>query len=64
MDKPYYEFPAENDQRANIFNILSEVGQLIQPEQYKELCDRITVKNEAHSYQEAKEIIKEYVNVE
>ena len=63
MEKPYYEFPAENDPRGNIFCILGEVGNLISPEQYKELCDRIMVKHEAHSYEEAKEIIKEYVNV-
>ena len=64
MNKPYYEFPEEHDPRANIFNILSEVGQIIEPEKYKELCERIMEKHEAHSYEEAKEIIKEYVNVD
>ena len=63
MDKPYYEFPSENEPRGNIYCILNEVGNLIEPEKYKELCDRIMNKHEANSYSEAKEIIKEYVNV-
>ena len=63
MEKPYYEFPAENDPQGNIFCILGEVGNIIEPEKYKELCDRIMTKNEAHSYGEAKQIIGEYVNV-
>ena len=62
MEKPNYTFPSENSPAGNIFCILGDVLKLLPQKQRKELTHRILHANEAHSYNEAKDIIREYVN--
>lgn len=65
--KPSYEMPDEKSPRGNIFVILGEVQKVLNDngkcKQAEEMIWRITQNHEAKSYDEAKKIIGEYVNV-
>jgi len=66
-DKPKYKMPDETEPRGNIFIILGEVDRLLKRNgnvmEAKELARRIIQNHEANSYEEAKSIIGEYVDV-
>ena len=65
--KPDYCMPSESEPRGNIFCIIGEVEKLLKHnglrQEAEELKTRILQNGEAHSYEEAKSIIGEYVNV-
>lgn len=67
MSKPVYEMPAENSPRGNIFIILGEVQKILKDHGLEKDAEtmlwRITQNHEAKSYDEAKNIIGEYVDV-
>lgn len=58
--KPVYKMPSINEPRGNIFCIMGEVCTLISEEQGTEMTERV---QKAKSYEEAKQIIGEYVDV-
>lgn len=65
--KPKYKMPDETEPRGNIFIILGEVDRLLkkngQAIKSNEMKRRILENHEAKSYEEAKSIIGEYVDV-
>lgn len=65
--KPKYKMPDETEPRGNIFIILGEVDRLLkkngQAIKANEMKRRILENHEAKSYEEAKSIIGEYVDV-
>lgn len=65
--KPKYKIPDETEPRGNIFIILGEVDRLLkkngQAIKANEMKRRILENHEAKSYEEAKSIIGEYVDV-
>lgn len=52
--------PGIDEPRGNIFCILGEVSKLISKEQFEEMNNRV---KQSKSYDEAKQIIGEYVDV-
>ena len=66
-DLPSYTFPDETSPQGNIFFIIAEVEKLLNTyglgDEANEMKRRILEKHEAKSYEEAKSIIGEYVNV-
>lgn len=67
MEKPKYKMPLETEPRGNIFCIIGEVYSLLKmngmQSQGNEMKHRILENHEAKSYEEAKSIIGEYVDV-
>ena len=65
--KPKYKMPNENEPSGNIFYIIGEVDRLLKKNgqviKANELKRRILQNAEAKSYEEAKSIIGEYVDV-
>lgn len=65
--KPKYQLPDVSDPRGNIFCIIGDVSKILRKNGYmikaQELVRRITINKEAKSYDEAIQIIKEYVDV-
>lgn len=66
-EKPKYNMPLENEPRGNIFCIIGEVDKLLKKNgqviKANEMKHRILENHEAKSYEEAKSIIGEYVDV-
>lgn len=67
IQKPKYNMPDETEPRGNIFYIIGEVYNLLKmngmQSQGNEMKYRILENHEAKSYEEAKSIIGEYVDV-
>lgn len=67
IPKPKYKMPLETEPNGNIFCIISEVYSLLKlngmQSQGNQMKYRILEKHEAKSYDEAKSIIGEYVDV-
>lgn len=67
MEKPKYKMPSETEPNGNIFYIISEVYNLLKlngmQSQGNQMKYRILENHEAKSYEEAKSIIGEYVDV-
>lgn len=65
--KPKYNMPDETEPRGNIFYIIGDVDKLLkkngQAIKANEMKRRILENHEAKSYDEAKSIIGEYVDV-
>ena len=67
MEKIKYKMPLENEPKGNIFNIIGEVDRILKKNgeviKANEMKCRILENHEAKSYEEAKSIIGEYVDV-
>ena len=67
IQKPKYKMPDETEPRGNIFCIIGEVHSLLRKNgqviKANEMRRRILENHEAKSYEEAKSIIGEYVDV-
>ena len=65
--KPKYKMPKETEPKGNIFYIIGDVEKLLKKNgqviKANEMRSRIIEKHEAKSYEEAKSIIGEYVDV-
>ena len=67
MEKPKYKMPKETEPKGNIFYIIGDVDKLLKKNgqviKANEMKRRILENHEAKSYEEAKSIIGEYVDV-
>lgn len=67
IQKPKYNMPDETEPKGNIFYIIGDVDKLLKKNgqviKANEMKRRILENHEAKSYEEAKSIIGEYVDV-
>lgn len=67
IQKPKYKMPKETEPKGNIFYIIGDVDKLLKKNgqviKANEMKRRILENHEAKSYDEAKSIIGEYVDV-